>query len=160
MKDGIRSIRRTTSPDFVQWSFPEWIDLGETPLEHFYTAAIEPYFRAPHLYVGFPMRYLPDRNAVLPEKYKLALGIGVSDSVFISSRDGVHWESTFQESFVRPGLNPLNWTDRSNTVAWGLVPTGKEKMSLYIIEHFRLPTARVRRGVLRTDGFVSVHAGY
>ena len=33
-------------------------------------------------------------------------------------------------------------------------------MSVYIIEHFRLPTARIRRGVLRTDGFVSVHAGY
>ena len=160
MKDGIRSIRRTTSPDFVHWSFPEWIDLGDAPLEHFYSAAISPYFRAPHLYVGFPMRYLPDRNAVLPEKYKDALGIGVSDSVFISSRDGVRWQRTFHESFVRPGRNPLNWTDRSNTVAWGLVPTGKEEMSLYILEHFRLPTVRVRRGVLRTDGFVSVHAGY
>ena len=165
MKDGIRGIRRTTSSDFVDWSFPEWIDLGDAPLEHFYTAAISPYFRAPHLYVGFPMRYLPDRNAALPEKYKDALGIGLSDSVFISSRDGVRWQRTFQESFVRPGPNPLNWTDRSNAVAWGLVPTGlvptgKEEMSVYIVEHFRLPTARVRRGVLRTDGFVSVHAGY
>jgi len=160
MKDGIRSIRRTTSPDFVHWSFPEWIDLGDAPLEHFYTAAISPYFRALHLYVGFPMRFLPDRNAALPEKYKDTLGIGASDSVFISSRDGVRWRRTFQESFVRPGLNPLNWTDRSNTVAWGLVPTGKEEMSVYILEHFRLPTVRVRRGVLRTDGFVSVHAGY
>ena len=75
-------------------------------------------------------------------------------------RDGIRWQRAFQESFVRPGLNPLNWTDRSNTVAWGFVPTGKEEMSVYILEHFRLPTVRVRRGVLRTDGFVSVHAGY
>ena len=160
MKNGIRGIRRTTSPDFVHWSFPEWIDLGDAPLEHFYTAAISPYFRAPHLYVGFPMRYLPDRNAALPAKYKDALGTGVSDSVFISSRDSVRWKRRFQESFVRPGLNPLNWTDRSNTVAWGLVPTRKEEMSVYIVEHFRLPSVRVRRGALRTDGFVSVHAGY
>ena len=75
-------------------------------------------------------------------------------------QDGQKGNPGFQESFVRPGLNPLNWTDRSNAVAWGLVPTGKEEMSVYILEHFRLPTARVRRGVLRTDGFVSVHAGY
>jgi hypothetical protein len=165
MQHGIRGIRRTTSPDFVDWSFPEWIDLGDTPMEHFYTAAISPYFRAPHLYVGFPMRYLPDRNAVLPEKYKSALGgtglsNGLSDSAFISSRDGVRWRRTFDESFIRPGLGVLNWTDRSNAAAWGLVPTSDEEMSLYVVEHYRLPTARIRRRVLRTDGFASVHAGY
>ena len=33
------------------------------------------------------------------------------------------------------------------------------EISLYWTEHYRHPTMRFRRGTIRTDGFVSVHAG-
>lgn len=152
-----RGIRRTTSPDFEHWSVPEWIDMGDGPAPHFYTNSITPYFRAPNIYLGFPMRYMPFRNAVLPSMYDAARGKGVTDSMFMVSRDGEHWRR-YPEAFILPGIDPLDWTDRSNYVAWGLVPTGKDEISLYVLEHFRLPSIRVRRAVLRTDGFVSASA--
>ena len=156
----IRGIRRTTSKDFSNWSYPEWIDMGDSPPDQLYTFSITPYFRAPHIYLAFPKRYLPWRDAELPKIYDEGRGKGLSDSVFMTSRDGRHWDRTFLEGFVRPGPDPLNWTDRSNYVAWGVVPTAPGEISLYVLKHFRLPTIHVRRGVLRTDGFVSVNAPY
>src|SRR5207248_850852 len=80
--------------------------------EHLYTNAVTPYFRAPHLYVGLPMRFVPDRQLAPEHPYP-----GVSDGVFMSSRDGVHFRR-FLEAFIRPGLGARNWTDRTN------LPTG------------------------------------
>jgi len=37
---------------------------GDTPMEGLYTNAMKPYFRAPHIYLSFPMRYFPGRNAL------------------------------------------------------------------------------------------------
>ena len=78
----------------------------------------------------------------------------------MTSRNGVHWDRRFMEPFIAPGLDGDNWTDRCLTVGPGLVPTGVNEMSLYYKEHNRLPTSRMRRGTLRTDGFASIHAGY
>ena len=153
-----RGIRRTTSSDFfTHWSIPEWIDMGNAPTVHLYTNSITPYFRAPEIYLGFPMRYMPFRNAVLPKVYDAARGKGVTDSLFMVSRDGEHWRR-YPEAFILPGIDPLDWTDRSNYIAWGVVPTGKDEISVYVLEHFRLPDIRLRRAVLRTDGFVSASA--
>lgn len=154
----IRGIRVATSKDFLHWTDTERIDLGDSPAEHFYTNAITPYFRAPHIMIGFPMRLLPQRQADLPREFDLLRGEGVSDSVFMSSRDGRKWDRRFQEAWVRPGLGSLNWTDRSNAVATGVVPTGADEISIYLTEHYRLPTARLRRLTLRPDGFVSLNA--
>jgi hypothetical protein len=156
----IRGIRRTTSKDFTSWSFPEWVDLGDTPPDQFYTFSITPYFRAPHVYLAFPKRYLPWRNADLPKVHDAGRGQGLSDSVFMTSRDGLRWDRTFLEAFVRPGADPLDWTDRSNYVAWGVVPTAPGELSVYVLRHFRLPSIHLRRAVLRSDGFVSVNAPY
>ena len=30
-RDGVRTIRRATSPDFLNWTQPEWLDFGDTP---------------------------------------------------------------------------------------------------------------------------------
>ena len=156
--EGIRGIRVATSKDFRNWSDTERIDMGDAAPEHFYTNAMTPYFRAPHIFLGFPMRLLPQRQAELPREYDLLRGEGVSDSVFLSSRDGRNWERRFPEAWVRPGRGALNWTDRSNAVATGIVPTGEDEISVYLLEHVRLPTARLRRLTLRPDGFVSLNA--
>ena len=64
------------------------------------------------------------------------------------------------EAFLRPGLEPQNWTDRNNHIAWGVVPTGPEEISVYYLQHYQHPSIYIRRGALRTDGFVSVNAPY
>ena len=152
---GVRNIRRSVSADFRGWSRPEFIDLGDSPTEHLYKNACSQYFRAPHLYLMFPKRFVPGRKF-----HQDSPRDGISESVFMTSRDGVHWDRRFMEAFLRPGPDPKNWTDRNMYIGPGLVPTGPAEMSLYFIEHYRHPTIRLRRTVLRTDGLVSVNAPY
>ena len=152
---GTRIIKWATSPDFRTWTPGQELDYGDAPLEHFYTNATVSYFRAPHIYLAFPKRFLPERKAV-PEHPSP----GVSDGVFMSSRDGLHWDRTFMEAFLRPGRERENWTQRSNMIAWGIVPTAPDEISIYWTEHYCHPTDRLRRGTIRVDGFVSVNAGY
>ena len=64
------------------------------------------------------------------------------------------------EPFISAGLDQNNWTDRSLTVAAGVLQTGPEEMSIYYKEHNRLPSCRMRRASLRLDGFVSVNSPY
>jgi len=152
-RKGVRDISRCTSKDFIHWSEPEPLDYGDAPLEHLYTNAVIPYFRAPHIFLGFPCRFVPSRRKVAEHKEA-----GINDGVLMSSRDGLHWQR-WLEAFLRPGLDRLCWTDRNNYIAWGMAPTSEGEISLYWNEHYRHPTIRMRRGTIRTDGFVSVHAG-
>ncbi len=152
-RDRVRHIRMATSPDFVNWSPSRPVDFGKAPVEHLYTNAITPYFRAAHLYVGFPMRFVPNRHLDPKHPYP-----GVSDGVLITSRDGIHFDRRFLEAFIKPDLGIRNWTDRTNLPTWGVVQTGPEEMSVYWVEHFRHPDIRLRRGSLRLDGFASVRA--
>ena len=152
-KDGVRTIRTCTSDDFVHWTEPAWLDYGKAPHEHLYTNATTPYFRAPHLFVAFPKRFVPNRQKDPTHKEQ-----GLSDGVFMSSRDGLHFER-WREGFIRPGPDPENWTERNIGTAFGIVQTSETEMSLYWVEHYRHPTCRLRRGTLRLDGFVSVSAG-
>ena len=153
--EGIRGIKVATSPDFLHWTPGQWLDYGGAPLEHFYTNATVSYFRAPHLYLAFPKRFVPDRQVVPSHP-----AAGLSDAVFMSSRDGLHWDRSFLEAFVRPGRDLENWTERNIGVAWGILQTAPDELSLYWVEHYRHPTCRLRRGTLRLDGFVSVKAPY
>jgi len=154
-RDGVRDIRTCTSTDFRHWTEPTYIERSQGADEHLYTNAIVPYFRAPHVLVGMPMRYHPDRRFDTRHPH-----MGASDGVFMTSRDGLHWDRRFLEAFILPGPDPANWTDRSNMPAWGVVPTGVDEMSVYWTEHYRAPGTGLRRGVLRADGFVSVRAPY
>lgn len=156
-KNEIRDIMVSTSPDFRTWTEPRWLDYGATPPEHLYTNAVTPYFRAPHILVGFPKRFVPGRKVGghdLP---------GVSDGVFMASRDGFRWKR-WREAFLRPGLNKERWVNRNNMIAWGIlrtksdVPGLPDEISLYSSEGYYVKDCRMRRHVLRLDGFVSVRA--
>ncbi len=164
---GKRNVARATSTDFMSWSKPETLAYGDAPIEQFYTNGILPYFRAPHVYLGFPMRYVSpsERNTVGAEKRKTD---GLSDAVFMSSHDGLRWHRPFMEALVRPGLDPRQWggAHGNSTPAWGLVPTGPAEMSLYWSEgHGNYPEGvdgivALRRGAFRLDGIVSVNGPY
>ncbi len=152
-KNDIRTIKRSTSKDFRKWGKGEDVVYTGAPAEDLYTNAITPYFRSPGTFVGFPKRFVPDRKAV-PEHPVM----GLSDGVFMSSRDGLNFH-LWNEAFIRPGLDRENWTDRNIMTAWGLLELKSGEISLYYSEHYRHPTNRLMRATLRADGFCSVHSG-
>jgi hypothetical protein len=80
--------------------------------------------------------------------------------VFLSSQDGIHFDRTFLEAFIRPGLDEGNWHERSLYMERGILQTSPTELSLYCMQNWRLPTVHIRRYTLRPDGFVSVQAGY
>jgi hypothetical protein len=134
----LRTISRMTSDDFIHWSAPVPME-PNLPGEHLYTSNTHPYFRAPHIYVALPTRFMPDRGES-------------TDVLFMASRAGsTSYERLFTQSFIRPGLDPERWGNRSNYAALNVVPTGPAEISIYHKSGHRY--------VLRTDGFVSVRAG-
>jgi len=152
---GFRTIQSATSSDFLHWSRPVMNQYAAgVPLEHFYTNACVPYPGAPHILLSFPKRFMPERKKIAecPDG-------GVSDAVFMSSRDGVHWDRVFLEAWIRPGLDRRNWTHRNIMPAWGLLELSPGEYSLYHSEHYQWDDARLRRVTVRKDGFVSLHAG-
>jgi len=150
-RNGKRDIRTCTSKDFRTWTDPVWLSYPGAPSEHLYTNQIMPYYRAPHLFIGFPTRYLPDRGSL-------------TEGLFMTSRDGLTFHR-WTEAFVRPGLNREKWHNRSNYIWWGLVETASDlpgapnDLSLYTNEgYYRGQSQAIRRYTIRIDGFVSVTA--
>jgi hypothetical protein len=163
--EGYRTISRTTSRTFTEWTPPVSMTFGDTPIEHLYTSQTHPYFRAPHLYVATAMRFLPGRRVLTPEQ-AAALGVAkdyagdVAETVFMTSRGGNAYTRLFLEGFIRPGPDLGNWASRAGLSALGVVPTGPAEMSLYKQAHYAQPDCRLLRYALRTDGFVSVNAPF
>ncbi len=136
VKYHLRSISRTTSEDYINWSEPEALD-PNAPGEHLYTSQVQPYFRAPHIYLATPTRLMPEHG------YS-------TDIMFMSTRDGKKFDRTFMEAFIRPGLGDQYWGNRANYAALNFVPISEEEMALHL--------TKGRRFSLRTDGFASLHA--
>ncbi len=153
--DGCRAVQSSVSTDFLEWSPPVPNIYPEgTPRTQMYTNATVVCPGAEHILLAFPKRFVEERRK-LPD----ATAPGVSDAIFMSSRDGVHWDRTFLEAWVRPGRDPLNWSHRNNMPAWGIVQTAPDEFSMYISEHAGFPTTRLRRLTVRRHGFASVNAG-
>lgn len=163
--DGYRSVSRTTSDDFINWTLPVEMSFGDTPREHLYTQQTSPYFRAPHIYVAIGGRFMPGRQVLSGEQAKL-LNVDpgyfkdCSDAFFMTSRGGNVYDRTFMEGFIRPGIGLDNWVSRSNYPALNVVQTGPSEMSIYVNQDYAQPTAHLRRYSLRLDGFSSVNAPY
>jgi hypothetical protein len=162
---GFRSVGRTTSTDFINWTEPEQMSFGNTPREHIYTNQTHPYFRTPHIYISIAARFLPGRQILSDEQAK-QLNVNpnyfkdCSDAVLMTSRGGNVYERTFMEGFIRPGIGLRNWVSRSNYPALNVVQTGPDEMSLYVQHDYAQPTANLHRYSLRLDGFASIQAPY
>ncbi len=153
---GVRAIQNNSSDDFKNWTLPQPnVYDKNVPLEHFYTNATFPCPGAEHIYLSFPMRFLPERQKIA-EHAK----VGVSDNVMMSSRDGFKWDRPFLEAWMRPGLDQRNWTQRSLMPAWGIVETSPEEFSMYINEHQQWDDSYVRRVTIPRHRFASVHGDY
>ncbi len=154
--EGVRAIMTGTSTDFLNWTNPVWLEYPSAPLEHLYTNQITPYYRAPHIFMGFPKRFMPSRR-VLEHRYS-----GVSDAVFMTSRDGLRFKR-WGEAIIRPGMQKERWGNRNNMIAWGILETKSDipgvpnELSLYSMEgYYQGESCQMRRFTLRIDGFVSV----
>jgi hypothetical protein len=122
------------------------LQYADAPTEHLDTNAIQPYFRAPHLYIGFPTRFQPKNQQVEP--------------VFMTSRDGLHFKR-WTEPLIPITAPADRGGNRSNYMTRGLLqlPGQDRELSVYATEaYYAGPGSRVRRFTFRTDGFVSLRA--
>lgn len=144
-----RDVLTATSADFLHWSPRQRLSYPGAIPEQLYTNNIRPYFRAPHLFLGFPARYVErswgDAIAALPEterrKERIRIngaepgvhdptggggqrvGTSLTDTLFMISRDGLHFDR-WDEAFIRPGLRTHNnWFYADNFQNWGLIQT-------------------------------------
>jgi hypothetical protein len=165
---GYRTMARTTSTNLMTWTKPVPMTYGDTPREQFYVNNTQPYFRAPHLYLAPAARFMEGRQ-VLDEKRATAIGLqsigrhvyfkDCSDGVLLTSRAGLeHYDRTFMETFVRPGLGDSNWVSRSNYPLTGILPAGPDRIQMFVTRQYMQKSWHIERLLLRTDGFASVSA--
>jgi hypothetical protein len=177
---GIRDIRWMVSKDFKKWTEPELLDFGRADDYPLYTNVVQPYYRADHIFVGFPSRYVEKKEWTAnfeqlagaerrQERMKSAkrYGLAVTDCVFMSSRDGKKWKR-WDEAFLRPGPErEYNWVYGDCYPALGMVetpshlPYAPNELSMYSFDNHwaKIPT-KLRRYAIRIDGFVSCSAPY
>lgn len=136
--NGIRSFAKSVSKDFLTWSTPEFLKVNRKD-EHLYVSGLAPYKRAPQYYVGAATRYFENRGSA-------------TDVVLLFSRNGKGIIRPSYEAWIRPGLDESRWQNRMNYITYGIIQETPESMLLY---HNR-KNLMYR---LRTDGFVSLHAG-
>lgn len=162
---GFRSVSRTTSKDFINWTEPVPMTFGDTPFDHLYTNQTSPYVRAPHIYLAICARFMPDRQVLTDEQAK-ALDVNpsyfkdCSDAIFMTTRGGYVYDRTFMQSFIRPGIGLENWVSRSNYPVLNVVQTSSTELSVYVNESYAQPTAHIKRYSLRVDGFASLKGNF
>ena len=173
---GYRAVRGATSKDFLTWGDEADLTYEDSPAEHIYTNQIAPYFRAPHILIGLPTRYvergwstsmrkLPQlKHREMRSKAHLRYGTALTEALVMASRNGVHFER-WNEAFFRPGIQrPETWQYGQHYVAWHAVetksslPCAASELSFYASEGgWTGDSNALRRHTLRLDGFVSVH---
>lgn len=177
--EGVRAIRTAISKDFIHWTTQENLRYADSPEEELYTNQIKPYYRAPHILVGFPARYvergwsesmkqLPDpEHRQWRSKAANRFGMAITEGLFMASRDGVTFKR-WNEGFLRPGIERSGtWAYGNQYIGWGILETKSDlqgapnELSIYATESYWTGKSDVlRRYTLRIDGFVSVNAPY
>ena len=135
----LRSIARIDSKDYLHWENFQELDVN-LPDENLYVSQLQPYFRAPHIYIGTPTRFFEDRGSA-------------TDIGFLFSREGRVIDRTWKEAWIRPGFDRESWSNRYNYLACGIVPTSPHEISLF-------HNWNGIRYSLRYDGFVSLTTHY
>ncbi len=171
----IRDVRVRTSEDFITWSEPRRLEYGDSdPDIQLYTNNIQPYYRAPHIFLGMPTRYtdrwrdngisqLPDweHRQLLMQHQEPRTGTAMTDTCLMTSRDGVNFRRT-DEAFYTPGPERAhNWYYGDGYFAYGMaetasdIPGAPNEISIYTGVNYRVKGITLRRYAVRLDGFFS-----
>ena len=145
---GKRDVRVMYSDDFRSWTVPKLIKFEDGMDYPIYTNNVVPYPRAPHIKIGFPVRYI-ERKEWTPnydqigsaevKKVKMAEGhrhakregLAVTDCIFMCSRDGEMWHRV-NEAFLAPGFETeVNWMYGDCYLGYNLIDSGREVYYLY-----------------------------
>lgn len=175
----VRDIRWSTSQDFEKWTTPELLDFGDSPDYQLYTNMVTPYYRAPHIFIGFPTRYyerswspvfeeLPDpQHRIQRKKMSERYATAMTDGLFMTSRNGKTWNRWDDTPFIPNGIERRhNWSYGDCYQCWGMIetpsmfPYAPDEISIYATEKCWKGADELRRYTIRKDGFVSLHAGY
>jgi len=200
---GPRAVRTSTSKDLFSFPEPaisndprnphpsrpcqgEYVEFPGAPIDGLYMSNIQPYYRAPHILMGFPARYvnrgwsepwydLPGAGlrlarvkrclAVYGKEERGRGGLAITDTLFMTSRNGKTFKR-WPEAFLRPGPREKgSWVYGDNYIHWGMVETkstledAPNEISMYVSEdYWEGESTSFRRLTLRLDGFVSAHA--
>lgn len=175
----VRVIMTAASEDPDTFPDPQELKYPGAAEQALYTNQVQPYYRAPHIFMGFPMRYhdrgwSPSMKAApgLEEReYRAAqnprYGTTVTDAAFMTSRDGVTFKR-WDEAFIRPGpARKDTWVYGDNFIFWGMIetpshlPGAANEITLYATEgYWEGEATSVRRYTIRLDGFVSASAPF
>ena len=98
---GVRAVRTAVSKDFIHWTDVKDVTYDDTMRIELYTNQVNTYYRAPHILLGIPTRYIelgwsPSMHALpdLPHRelrssHHLRYGTALTDAMLMSSRDGI-----------------------------------------------------------------------
>ena len=175
-----RDIRRLTSLDFVNWSESKMLSYNDDLDLALYTNVISMYPRAPHIYTGFPSRYIERKewtknyDRLCGREKRLErfgtsrrYGLTVTDCIFMCSRDGQYW-TRYQDPFLVPGPeNGRNWVYGDCFPTVGFVETksadrgAENELSMLVLEnHWQGIPTELYRYSIRKDGFAGLHANW
>lgn len=171
-----RSIKTFSSKDFIHWTETGTpLDYGAAPAYQLYTNNIAPYYRAPHMIMGFPTRYyertfkrmfkeLPyGKKHGFKEGEPVGRGVtAISDGLFMVSRDGVNFRRYDDTPIFPSGIEGEgNWIYGDGYGANGMYETPSNRPGEPNVISLLAPDNAVggmRRYEMRLDGFVSLHA--
>lgn len=178
----IRDIRVRTSPDFINWDEPRQIAFyPEREDVDLYINNIQKYYRADHMFIGFPVRYqdrykdgaqnyrqlpgLENRTYLYKERLP-RIGTVITDALIMTSRDGYSYRRT-EEAFLSPGIESLdNWIYGDSYFYHGMVQTpsdiegAPDEISMFAVRGYLSERIRLCRYTVRLDGFFSWSAKY
>ena len=171
-----------TSPDFKNWDEPRQISFTpERDDVDLYVNNVQKYYRADHVFIGFPVRYqdrykdgeqnyrqlpgLENRTYLYKERLP-RIGTVITDSLIMTSRDGETFRRT-EEAFLSPGIESLdNWIYGDCYFYHGMVQTpsdiegAPDEISMYAVRGYLSERIRLCRYAIRLDGFFSWHSDY
>lgn len=170
----VRALRFRTSKDFKIWDDRGFFRYDDGKVFQMYTNNVQKYSRAPHIYIGLPVRYverlkwnenydyLPDKEYRASKCYEPNYprwGLALTDALFMCSRDGVNWHR-FDEAFADGGYERHgNWLYGDSYFAYGMID-GDDEHYLYTFEKGNGEACEIWRHTIRFDGFASFKAPY
>jgi len=174
-----RDVRVMESEDFIHWTPQQRIQTTGAEYQ-LYNNVVFPYPRAPHMLIGFPLRYverkawsksydeLCGREGRLKRMQEMARwGLAISDGLFMCSRDGYHFEKYDEALIPPPAENPEAFVYGDGTASPivietpSAIPGAENEYTLFVRESFRSVEScpKLVQYTIRLDGFVSLHAG-